>query len=151
MMNVHIMIETRLIHGQVGIQWAKHTHAHTLLVANDETKKDEIAQKVMKMAIPSECEVIFTSVKECQRVEDHTLIVVKSPLDALTLYQQGIIFDELLVRNMEPCKDTHQVAERVHVSSKDVEAFVALKDCGVKCIIQRFPEAVIEDNTGLFK
>ena len=150
-MNVHIMIETRLLHGQVGIQWADHYHAKTIWVANDEVVNDEIVQKVMKMAAPSDCQVIFSSVADCTPTEEDTLILVNQPSDALALCNQGIVFDEVLVRNMEKKENTVQAAERVYISAQDTEAFGQLKEKGIACIIQRFPDAVVEDNANLFE
>ena len=44
-----------------------------------------------------------------------------------------------------------QAAERVYISAQDTEAFGQLKEKGIACIIQRFPDAVVEDNANLFE
>lgn len=151
MSKIHIMIETRLLHGQVGTVWTQYYKTDKIIVVNDAIVQDQIRQKVMKVAAPLDCEVFFSTVSDCVSVDEKSLILVSNPQDALSLWKQGISFEELLVSHMEEKAEAKQVSEMVFVTCEDVEAFLQLKEHHVNCFIQRFPDAVIEDNTGLFE
>ena len=58
-------IDERLVHGQ-GQLWIKSLGVNTVIVANDETAQDAMAQTLMKTGIPKE--VLKRDLEHCMRI-----------------------------------------------------------------------------------
>lgn len=57
-------IDERLIHGQIRLQWGKHSGANTILVANDEIAQMESLQAPFKASAGSDFAVLFRTIEQ---------------------------------------------------------------------------------------
>nr|WP_232061022.1 PTS sugar transporter subunit IIB [Vibrio taketomensis] len=57
-------IDERLIHGQIRLQWGKHSGANTILVANDEIAQMEPLQAPFKASAGSDFAVLFRTIDQ---------------------------------------------------------------------------------------
>ena len=56
-----VLIDNRLLHGQVAIQWCGHLNVNKVVVVNDKVVDDQIRQSLMKMSMPSYATLQFSS------------------------------------------------------------------------------------------
>lgn len=91
-----LRIDERLIHGQVAVAWCTTLGVDSVIVANDETVKDEISVMSLKMAAPQNLKVVIKSVNDAvtllsdPRIESRkVLLLVTNPKDALVLIKNA--------------------------------------------------------------
>lgn len=89
-------VDNRLVHGQVGVTWVRHLGANLIVVADDETAQDALAQKLMSFTATSSGVGIrfFTCQKTIDVIHKANakqliFLVVKSPAAARKLIEGG--------------------------------------------------------------
>lgn len=89
-MIVALRVDDRLIHGQVALTWSKDLKIKGIIIANDETAKDEMQKMTLKMAVPNSIKVLIKSVDEAIKVANNPkaqnmriLLLTRSIKDAL--------------------------------------------------------------------
>lgn len=70
-MIVALRVDDRLIHGQVALTWSKDLKIKGIIIANDETAKDEMQKMTLKMAVPNSIKVLIKSVDEAIKVANN--------------------------------------------------------------------------------
>lgn len=149
-------IDNRLIHGQVATQWISSLGCNVVVVANDKTASDELAQGLMQMACPASCSPRFWTVQKTietiHKASDSQkiFIVCENPSDVLKLVEGGVPIKKVNVGNMHMSDGKRQVAKVVAVDDTDVAAFKKLHDLGVELEIRVIPTQDTEDYTKLF-
>ncbi|MGY4104667.1 PTS N-acetylgalactosamine transporter subunit IIB [Ignavigranum ruoffiae] len=150
-------IDNRLIHGQVATQWTGSIGANLLLVANDQVAKNQMRQRLMKMAAPTSAQTRFFTI-------DHTIeiihkaadrqkifIICENPQDVLRLVEGGVPITKVNIGNMHMAEGKKQVVGSVAVDQADVEAFKQLRDKGVELEIRRVPTESAESIDKVFE
>ncbi|UTM59727.1 PTS N-acetylgalactosamine transporter subunit IIB [Photobacterium sp. CCB-ST2H9] len=138
-------IDERLVHGQVGVQWAGFTDANLIIVANDDVAGNELQQSLMEMVIADGIGIRFWTLQKVidtiHKAADRQkiLIVAKNPTDFLTLVEGGVPISQLNVGNMHFIEGKNQIHKTVSVDDKDIQSFYALKNLGVTCTVQGVP------------
>ena len=145
-----VLIDNRLLHGQVAIQWCGHLNINKVVVVNDSIIEDNIRKSLMKMSMPSYATLEFSSIDSFISY-DELFIVCETPQDVLRLVNKGIIFDKVYVGNMHMSEGKTQVATYVAVDENDIQTFNELKEKNIEIEIRRLPEIASEDNFKLFK
>lgn len=149
-------IDNRLIHGQVATQWISSLGCNVVVVANDKTATDELAQGLMQMACPASCSPRFWTVQKTietiHKASDSQkiFVVCENPSDVLKLVEGGVPIKKVNVGNMHMSDGKRQVAKVVAVDDTDVAAFKKLHDLGVELEIRVIPSQDTEDYTKLF-
>ncbi|MDD6466563.1 MAG: PTS galactosamine transporter subunit IIB [Erysipelotrichaceae bacterium] len=140
-------IDNRLVHGQVGNQWAGASKANLIVVADDECATDEVQKMVMKMTADSVGIGIrfFTIEKTIEIIHKASakqliFVVCKTPAAMLKLIQGGVPIKEVNVGNMhvKPGKRILHEAH-VYVDDQDMADFEEMKKNGVHVYIQITP------------
>ena len=144
-----VLIDNRLLHGQVAIQWCGYLNVNKVVLVNDLVVDDQIRQNLMKMSMPSYAALEFASIDsfECN---DEVFIVCETPQDVLRLVKKGIAISKVSVGNMHMSEGKKQVASYVAVNEDDIKTFNELKEMNVEIEIRRLPEIASEDSFKLF-
>lgn len=145
-----VLIDNRLLHGQVAIQWCGHLNVNKVVVVNDKVVDDQIRQSLMKMSMPSYATLQFSSIDSFVCNED-TFVVCETPQDVLSLVNKGIVIDKICIGNMHMSEGKTQVANYVAVDENDIQVFNELKEKDIEIEIRRLPEIASEDTFKLFK
>jgi len=150
-------IDNRLIHGQVATQWITSLGCNVVVVANDKTANDQLAQGLQSMACPASCSPRFWTVEKTintiHKASDSQkiFIVCETPSDVLALVEGGVPIKKVNIGNMHMAEGKKQVAKVVAVDDTDVAAFKKLRDLGVELEIRVVPSQDTEDIEKLFK
>ena len=145
-----VLIDNRLLHGQVAIQWCGHLNVNKVVVVNDKVVDDQIRQNLMKMSMPSYATLQFSSIDSFVCNED-MFVVCETPQDVLSLVNKGIVIDKICIGNMHMSEGKRQVANYVAVDENDIQVFNDLKEKDIEIEIRRLPEIASEDTFKLFK
>jgi len=104
---VLVRVDDRLIHGQILEAWVPFLKAACIIVANDGVAADLFRETVMRMAVPSETEVIIRSISEFSGNYPYapgrgkrTLVLFSSIADAVRAYETGFRFSKLNIGNV---------------------------------------------------
>ena len=145
-----VLIDNRLLHGQVAIQWCGYLNVNKVVVVNDKVIDDQIRQNLMKMSMPSYATLEFSSIDSfvCKEAE---FVVCETVQDVLRLVKKGIEIHKICVGNMHMSEGKTQIGNYVAVDEKDIETFTELKESNIEIEIRRLPELASEDTFKLFK
>jgi PTS system mannose-specific IIB component len=132
-------VDSRLIHGQILEAWIPHTGAEALMVVDDEVAADLLRRTVMEMAVPSSVSVSFETIQDAVdhykngMLEDLKTILLFSRLeDAVSAFQDGLVFASLNLGNMHLCEGKIQVCANICLNAKDVARIMYLEEKGVR-------------------
>ncbi len=141
-MLVHFRIDDRLIHGQVTVAWSKHINAQRIVVANDEAAKDDIQRSLLPLAAPPGVDVRIIPLNEtADNITDkRTMVLVRSPKDALYLLDRGIEIKEINLGNMGFTPGKRNVAKSLSLSEEDIRYLREIESKGIKVYFQMLPQ-----------
>ena len=129
-----LRIDDRLIHGQVVVAWIKNYSARRVVIVDDQVVKDEFLIDVMKMVAPSGIELAVIGTDNLQEQlpkfeEDkaNTVILVKTPMTAKKLFDNGIAVKKLNVGGMGANPNRKQLYKNVSASTEEIEILEALE------------------------
>lgn len=140
-------IDNRLVHGQVGVVWTSSIGANLLLVANDETAKDELQQSLMAATAESSGVGIrfWTVAKTISTVhkasaKQHIFLIVRTPQDARRLVEGGVPIHQLNIGNMHFSEGKEHITKYTYMDQQDKDDLKAIAAQGVDVFIQETPE-----------
>ncbi|WP_407893881.1 PTS galactosamine transporter subunit IIB [Lacticaseibacillus sp. N501-2] len=140
-------IDNRLVHGQVGVVWTSSLGANLLLVANDDTAKDELQQSLMAATADSSGvgirfwtidKTISTVHKASAR--QHIFLIVRNPQDARRLVEGGVPIHQLNIGNMHFSEGKEHITKYTYMDAQDKEDLKFIAAQGVDVFIQETPD-----------
>ncbi len=141
-----IRIDDRLIHGQVVVAWIKNYRAKRVLIVDDQVAKDEFLIGFMRMVAPSGIELVVSGcdgveekLKKYQEDDGNTMILVKNPMTARTLFDKGLEVGLLNVGGMGANPNRKQLYKNVSASDEEVEVLKELEQRGINVYFQTTP------------
>lgn len=148
-MIINFRIDERLIHGQVITTWLKSLNISHLIVASDETAKNQIQQQALKLAVPEGVKCLIKSVDNCGKIlEDprcepmRIMLIVGCPQDAVRIlkYVHGV--KEINLANFGSItkpdeKDKLKISGMVYLDQDDIKAVNQLIDAGFEIYTQK--------------
>jgi len=142
-----VRIDNRLVHGQILEAWVPFIKAKCIIVVNDNAAGDFYCETVIRMAVPSEIEVLFSTVEEfvktynfAQKGGKKTIVLFSTVADASRAYHLGFHFDKLNIGNIynEEYKICH--APSVFLCENEItDILKLLENDGVSIEIKRVP------------
>ncbi len=121
-----IRIDDRLIHGQVIVGWVKALDLDNIIVANDDLLKDKLKLEMMKLAVPSDINIEFLTMKEavsgCKNNKwkaYETILLVESPKDAYNLVSKGCSVKSINVGGLHMKDGREPVTDNLALNDKD--------------------------------
>jgi mannose/fructose/N-acetylgalactosamine-specific phosphotransferase system component IIB len=145
---VLVRVDSRLVHGQILEAWVPHVKAKCIIVVDDKVAADSFLETVIRMAVPSEMEVIITSVDDfvqnytCTRGHgDKTIVLFSSIADACDAFKRGFRFDRLNIGNVYNNEYKVCCASSVFLCDDEIKNLEnLLKEPGVFIELQRVPK-----------
>jgi mannose/fructose/N-acetylgalactosamine-specific phosphotransferase system component IIB len=102
-----VRIDNRLVHGQILEAWVPYIKARCIMVVNDNTASDYFCETVIRMAVPSDIEVIISTVDEfvknytfIRNNGKKTIVLFSTVADVSRAYNLGFHFDKLNIGNI---------------------------------------------------
>ncbi|MGJ0841652.1 PTS galactosamine transporter subunit IIB [Clostridium tertium] len=147
-----VMIDNRLVHGQVGITWTTSLGANLIVVADDLSAKDPLQQQLMRITAESSGAGIrfFTIEKTINIIHKASpgqkiFIVCRTPNEVRELVEGGVPIKDVNVGNMHFDKGKRQISKKVYVDDKDLEDLRFIKSKGINVFIQDVPGDIKEN------
>ncbi len=142
-----VRVDSRLVHGQIIEAWVPYLKIRCIYVANDEVANDFFRETVMKLAVPREVEVLFSSVDEFSQTVPYrrgsgkkTLVLFERLSDALRAYRQGFTFPALNVGNIYDDHYCYRLSACVQLNEEEALSLKELLANGVNVELQRIPK-----------
>lgn len=141
-----LRIDSRLLHGQVAVNWVKDVGAETIICAGDKVADDQLRKTLIMQAAPPGVKTNVLSIDKAGRVYANekyadmpVMFVVESPADAVDLVKAGIKVNEVNLGGVTFKSGAVQVGESVYLLPADAAAIKELSDMGIKVWIQTLP------------
>ena len=140
-------IDERLIHGQIRLQWGKHSGANTIIVANDEIAEMTVLQAPFRASAGSDFAVLFRTIDQTianlpkAGPDRKILLLCKEPADFARIVSAGFKIAEINIGNMHFHEGRVAVNKYINVNEADMQAFTILKEHGSVSTIQHMPES----------
>lgn len=144
---IHIIIDDRLIHGQVATRWSTGLGASRIMVANDQVAGDEMQKEILRMVAPPGIatsiiskEKAATNILAEKYATQKVLMVLKNPMDALDLIDRGLEIKEINVGNMAKREGTVQIKKSISITKEEYNAFKELLNKGIRLTARMVPD-----------
>ncbi len=146
-----VRIDNRLVHGQVIETWIPYCRARILVVANDELKRDELRQEIIKLAIPPSLQILFCEIKSVREEvrkllkedESSIFILFASCQDARNAYANGLSFPILNIGNLHYSPGKLQICDHIFLSSEDIDCLRFFREEGISIDFRCVPNKQI--------
>ncbi len=141
-----VRVDNRLVHGQILEGWVPFIRASRIVVVDDEVANDIFRETVIKMAVPSDIEVIVYSVDEFtsdyhygENDGKNTIILFQNIADALRAFGSGFRFSELNIGNIHFESDRVCCSSSIYLSKEDIADLEFLVNDGVHIELRSVP------------
>lgn len=146
-MNISLVrIDDRLIHGQILEAWLPFIKASCIMVADDNLANDFFRKSVIRMAVPSDIEVIVNSIEEFIKNCSHyrkegkkTILLFYDIHNALKAYSFGFKFKKLNIGSARSDKNRKFYSPAIYLCKEDIENLRFLVDSGVEVELRCVP------------
>ncbi len=142
-----VRVDDRFIHGQVAVKWVRHLRLREIWIVDDALAKDSFMQGVYGAAAPPGTQVHVVATQQAAGSiaipasrASPALVLIRSPLVAVDLLQQGLPFSELNLGGLAAVPGATRLSKNVAVTPTQVEALCTLVDAGIRVYIQMVPE-----------
>ena len=132
-----VLLDDRLIHGQVAVSWTITVGLDVLLVVNDQIDIDKMRRNAFKLGVPAGVKYGFRSVDEGikflnspESQKYKIMVLVNNPIDAARVMKgiQGV--NRLTIGGVR--KDAPYITQSMNLDKEDIEALNSLIDLGIK-------------------
>ncbi len=141
-----VRVDNRLVHGQILEAWVPFLNASCIVVADDQVASDFFRETVIRMAVPSDIQVVINSVAELaeniafQRGCGPTTIVLFSTVSAArTAFNLGFRFDKLNIGNIYNDECRLCCTQSVQLNDGDILDITSMRNAGVLIELRRVP------------
>jgi mannose/fructose/N-acetylgalactosamine-specific phosphotransferase system component IIB len=142
-----IRIDNRLVHGQILEAWVPFIKAKCIIVVNDNAAGDFFNETVIRMAVPSEIEVIISTVEDFAKNYSYlrnggkkTIVLFAAVADASRAYNLGFHFDKLNIGNIYNEEYNISHGPSVFLCDSEIADIIKLlENDGVVIEIRRIP------------
>ena len=140
-------IDNRLIHGQVVQSWLPKIKADKVLVISEQSAKNTLMTRMMRMALPQGYALQVCPAKEAsdslKTEEDKKIFLLIEDLDQLLeLTKQGFCPQRVNIGNTKYEEDKKEFSAGVYFNNKDFATIKELKNKGITFIIQALPSSL---------
>ena len=149
---VWVRVDNRLVHGQVIETWLPYISAGTLVVANNELAGDFLRQEIMKLAIPSGVNLVFSSVDEVGSTlgglagdnDRGVMVLFSTCADARAAFIHGFGFESINIGNLHYGPGKQQICDHVALSEADSDCLHFFSAEGVKIDFRCVPNKTVK-------
>jgi mannose/fructose/N-acetylgalactosamine-specific phosphotransferase system component IIB len=145
---VLVRVDSRLVHGQILEAWVPHVKAKCIIVVDDKVAGDSFFETVIRMAVPSDMEVIISSVDDFVQNYTYThgtgkktIVLFSSIADACNAFSRGFRFERLNIGNVYNNEYKICCSSSVFLCEEEISNIEnMLKETGVFVELQRVPK-----------
>lgn len=155
---VHVRIDSRLLHGQVAMNWARNTGCDRIIVVSDSVAHDEMRKTLITQAAPPGIKANVTTIKNMIRCYNDprfgatkAFLIFENPEDALATIEGGVDIKHINVGSMAHSAGKTLLNKTIAVDKEDVASFVKMRDLGVTFDTKQVPSSSSEDLFELMK
>ena len=141
-----IRIDDRLIHGQVITVWCRYQKFTRITIVDDGVAGDPFMRQVLSLAAPPGLQVDVLSIAEAvktfgQDSAEHkvTMILLKSPLSAKRLYDEGLPYNALNIGGIGSGPGRKNIFKNISASAEEIAILKYLRERGVKITLLTVP------------
>lgn len=143
-----VRVDNRLVHGQILEAWVPFIQAKCIIVVNDKVAADPFFETVIRMAVPSDMEVVISSVDDFVQHYSFghgrgkkTIVLFSTIADACDAFQRGFRFDRLNVGNVYNNEYRVCCSSSVFLCDEEISCLEnLLKETGVFIELQKVPK-----------
>jgi len=143
-----VRVDSRLVHGQILEAWVPFVKAKCIIVVNDKVAADSFFETVIRMAVPSEIDVIISSVEDFVQNYTYThgsgkktIVLFSNVADACDAFRQGFRFDRLNIGNIYNNEYKICCSTSVFLCDEEIKNLEdLLKETGVFVELQTVPK-----------
>lgn len=149
-----VRIDNRLVHGQVIEAWVPYLGAKSILVVNDELAADDLRQEIIRLAVPSGVDLLFTSVDriisfldkngQAKRKRGDILLLFATCEDVRRALQAGFSLTTVNIGNLHYSPGKQQLCPHVALSPEDIGCLKAFSKRGIhldfRCVPNDSPQ-----------
>lgn len=139
-------VDTRLLHGQVAINWNKATNPTRIIVVNDTVAEDEMRKSLLSQAAPPGVRTHAIPISKLVEINDDprfgdtkAMLLFDNPQDVLEAIKQGVDITEVNLGSMAHTTGKQMINKALSVDAADVETFKELKELGVTFDVRILP------------
>lgn len=137
-------IDSRLIHGQVIEAWLPHLRVARVVVADDRTAADSMAQAAMALAVPESVEVVHSPVAKLdlprlQTDSVRTLLLFRDVPSVLAARERGLPDGRLVLGNVHSGPGREQLSRSVFLTNDEQRELSHLTTSGMEVVLQAVP------------
>lgn len=155
---VHVRIDSRLLHGQVAMNWARSTGCDRIIVVSDSVAHDELRKTLITQVAPPGVKANVTTIANMIRCykdprfgATKAFLIFENPEDALAVVEGGVPIEHINVGSLAHSAGKTMLNKSIAVSEQDVQAFLALKETGTTFDTLQIPTSSNEDLFALIK
>lgn len=145
---VLVRVDSRLVHGQILEAWVPFVNAECIIVVDDKVAGDSFFETVIRMAVPSDMEVIISSVDDFVKNYTFThgngkktIVLFSNVADACDAFRRGFRFDRLNIGNIYNNEYKVCCSSSVFFCDDEINNLEnLLKETGVFVELQRVPK-----------
>ena len=139
-------VDTRLLHGQVAINWNKATNPTRIIVVNDTISKDEMRKTLLQQAAPPGVRTNAIPIRKLVEINDdprfgatRAMLLFDNPQDVLEAVEQGVDIKEVNLGSMAHATGKRMINKALSVDEEDVKTFKALEEHGITFDVRILP------------
>jgi PTS system mannose-specific IIB component len=142
-----VRVDNRLVHGQILEAWVPYIKAQCIIVVDDNISGDVFSETVIRMAVPSEIELIISSVDDFAQnyIFAHdggkkTIVLFSNIADVCRAFNLGFHFDKLNIGNIHNEEYKICCSPSVFLCDKEIQDILTLLEkTGVVIELKRVP------------
>jgi mannose/fructose/N-acetylgalactosamine-specific phosphotransferase system component IIB len=139
-------IDDRLIHGQVVLGWAKYLESRYIILCDDAVAENEWERELYLSCVPADLEASIMDLdaaaaylKNKVSHPEETIVLVKSPQDALKLAENGFLPARINIGGIHFAENRKRYLSYLFLNDEEVAQLKALAEKGSKIICQDVP------------
>ncbi|MGD0022234.1 MAG: PTS sugar transporter subunit IIB [Smithellaceae bacterium] len=142
-----VRVDNRLVHGQILEAWVPYIKAQCIIVVDDNISGNVFSETVIRMAVPSEIELIISSVDDFAQnyIFAHdggkkTIVLFSNIADVCRAFNLGFHFDKLNIGNIYNEEYKICCSPSVFLCDKEIQDILTLLEkAGVVIELKRVP------------
>jgi len=143
-----VRVDNRLVHGQILESWVPHVKAQCIIVADDAIAGDVFNKTVIRMAVPSEIELIINTIEDFvhnfvfeRNSGKNTIVLFSSIKDVCKAFALGFHFDKLNIGNIHHEDFKVCCSPSVFLCDTEIDDILKLlENSGVAVELKRVPQ-----------
>ena len=145
---VHVRIDNRLLHGQVVQFWIGHLGISRMVIADDETAKNDSMPIIYRMALPESVALTIIPIDELPQALDNvepaqTMVLIKDVDEAHQVLKCRVPIESIVLGNIHSREERVRITDSVYLSEREIQSLVDLKKREIEIQIQTFPGEVL--------